>query len=103
MSMMMEDYLSDLGCVVVGPAGRIDHALCLANDARLDAALLDVRITGGNSYPVAQALSLRGIPFGFITGYGVGYGMREFENRPVLCKPVDRCDQVETLLGQLLT
>jgi hypothetical protein len=39
-------------------------------DARVfDAAMLDVNLNGNKSYPVADALAARGVPFVFSTGY----------------------------------
>jgi hypothetical protein len=46
-------------------------------DARVfDAAMLDVNLNGNKSYPVADALAARGVPFVFSTGYS-DHGMRE--------------------------
>lgn len=48
-SMLIEDMLTDLGCVVVGPASRLDEAIELANCSQLDCAVLDVNLGGGRS------------------------------------------------------
>ena len=49
---------------------RLDAALRLAHEEPLDAAILDVRIRGGQVYPVAEELLARNIPFVLASGYG---------------------------------
>jgi CheY-like chemotaxis protein len=68
--MLLEDMLLDLGVEVVGPAATLAEALALAEREDLAAALLDVNLGGERSYPVADALARRGVPFLFLTGYG---------------------------------
>jgi hypothetical protein len=49
--------------------------------------MLDVNLNGTKSYPVADALAARGVPFLFSTGYS-DHAMKEpYRNRPVLKKP----------------
>ncbi len=51
------------------------------------------------SYPVADALAARGIPFAFLTGYG---SLRKgYEGRPVLSKPIEN-RSLEAMLRRLL-
>lgn len=61
-SMLLEDMLADLGCVVVGPAGNIAQAEMLAINEDIDAAILDVHIGGRTSHSVAERLHQRSIP-----------------------------------------
>lgn len=68
--MLLEDMLLDLGVAVIGPAATLAEALALTGEGGLDAALLDVNLGGERSYPVAEALAARGVPFLFLTGYG---------------------------------
>lgn len=86
-AMVIEETLQDLGCVVVGPVGRLDAALRLARDEALDAAVLDVTIRGGLVYPVAELLLARGIPFALASGYGDWALPEAFRNLPRLTKP----------------
>ena len=67
-SMLVEDWLTELGCEVVGPARSVEEGLDIAGSAELDAAILDVNLGGKNSFLVADALKQRGIPFAFATG-----------------------------------
>lgn len=68
-SMLAEDVLLDAGCKVL-LAMRLQEALELALCAEVDLAVLDVNLGGGDtSYPVADLLAKRQIPFMFATGY----------------------------------
>jgi len=69
-ALLVEDMLSDMGCIVVGPFARMRDALNAANTQTFDLALLDVNIAGEMVFPVAYALEARGVPFLFVTGYG---------------------------------
>ena len=69
-SLLLEDMIEDLGCKVVGAFCRLDHALeAVANGAELDVAVLDVNVAGQHSFPLAETLALRGVPYVFATGY----------------------------------
>lgn len=68
-SMLAEDVLESAGCAVV-LAMRQAEALELAGEGAFDLAILDVNLGGGEtSYPVADLLAARSIPFLFATGY----------------------------------
>ena len=96
-AMMLEDMLDDLGCQVVGPAASLAAGLELARSAPLDAAVLDVNLAGEKVFPIADALSERGVPFVFATGYGRA-GLREKDTaRPVVQKPYSTQDLTRTL------
>lgn len=69
-AVMVEDMLTDMGSIVVGPAGTIEAALQLALRETLDAAVLDVNVRGERIDPLAEALLARGVPVLFATGYG---------------------------------
>lgn len=100
-SMLLEDMLMDFGCEVVGPAARLAAALDLAKGASFDLAILDVNLAGEPIYPVAEALTERGLPFLFSTGYG-GAGIKEpFRNRPVVQKPFGQAD-LQRMMAQAL-
>jgi CheY-like chemotaxis protein len=90
--------LTDLGAVVVGPAHSVANALELLNEGKIDCAVLDVNLDGEPVYPVARALETRGIPFVFVTAY---YGEKvdsQFQDCPVLQKPVDFQELVHAIL-----
>lgn len=87
-AMLIETILEDLGCTPVGPAASVDEGLAFANgDATIDAALLDVNVSGQQVFPVAEALEARGVPFIFSTGYGEAGLPDGWRGRPTLQKP----------------
>ena len=98
-AMLLEDMLSDLGCVVVGVAGSVTEAVTHAKGAALDVAILDVNLGTQSSAPVAEALSARSVPFVFATGYGESGVPEAFRGRPALQKPYGMQD-VARLLAQ---
>lgn len=85
-AMMLEDILEDAGCNVI-VAGHLDQALILAQERDLDAAILDENLHGTRSYPVADALIARAIPFIFATGYGETNSRELYPGRSVIAKP----------------
>jgi CheY-like chemotaxis protein len=101
-SMLVEDMLSDLGCVVVGPAAELDEALRLAGSADIDAALLDVNLGGRPIFPVADALRERGVPFAFASGYGEAGLSEGHRGALVLQKPFREAD-LRRVLEELAT
>lgn len=96
-SMLVEAYLDELGCEVVGVAPRLEDALEKARTLALDAAVLDVNLAGRLSYPVAELLRSRGVPFVFATGYGMAGLPEALRGMPVLAKPF-RQDQLAAAL-----
>ncbi len=88
-AMLLEDMLSDLGCVVVATAGRVDQALEMLGDpaTAFDLAVLDVNVAGESILPVAAAVEARGASMVFATGYGQSGVPAPFRDRPTLQKP----------------
>lgn len=96
----LEDMVSELGYAVVGPAFRLSEALQLATEVEFDAAVLDVNLNDQPSFPVADLLSDRGIPFLFATGYAEG-GVGWNGEAAVIAKPYGR-EQLRRALAALL-
>ncbi|EKV28126.1 Phytochrome, two-component sensor histidine kinase [Caenispirillum salinarum AK4] len=65
----MAEALVSVGCSVAGPASTLDRALRAAEAEDLDAAVLDINLSGDLVWPAARLLRDRGIPFVFATGY----------------------------------
>lgn len=99
--MNIEMALEDLGCTAISVAATISEALALLDARGFDAAMLDVNLQGERSYPVAEALARRDIPFAFSTGYGDHGDRADFADRPVLRKPYLRRELV-AVLGALV-
>ncbi|KQP00996.1 response regulator [Methylobacterium sp. Leaf93] len=100
-AMLAEDMLLDLGCEVV-VAMRLDQALRRLQVGDFDAAVLDVNLGETRSYPVADQLFERCIPFLFATGYGSAGLEPAYQAVPVMQKPYQK-DQLEAQLRHLLT
>jgi CheY-like chemotaxis protein len=101
-SMLIEDFLEELGCEVVGVASRLEDAMEDARTLELDAAVLDVNLAGRLSYPVAQVLRARGVPVVFATGYGTEGLPVELQQAEVLSKPF-RQEQLAEALSHMQT
>jgi CheY-like chemotaxis protein len=86
-AMLVEDFLNELGCSVVGPAATVAAALPLAASAEISGALLDLSLNGDPVYPVADSLAARGVPFIFTTGYSSEDVIRRHAGVPTLAKP----------------
>jgi DNA-binding response OmpR family regulator len=86
-AILLEESLLALGCIVVGPVGKLEVAKRLATDESLDAAVLDVTIRGGEVFPVAEILAGRGIPFVLASGYSDWVLPAAMQGKPRLTKP----------------
>lgn len=86
-AMGLEAVLADAGYQVVGPVGWLSQALQTAERETLDAALLDVNLSGERVFPLADALMDRGVPFIFLTGYGTDGLPDRYRRCPTLTKP----------------
>jgi CheY-like chemotaxis protein len=96
----LNDLLLELGCETIGPAASARDALAFAAGNELDGALLDVNLSRGEtSFPVADALAGRDVPFVFITGYDLDSSFpAEFTDIPRISKPLDPGGLVRTML-----
>ncbi len=82
--------LRDLGLGVVGTAATVAEALALIEKEhkRVDAALIDVNLSGDPVFPVADALIGRRTGFVFLTGYDSGSLTARYSRVTALRKPV---------------
>lgn len=100
-SMILEDFIDEAGHAVAGTAATLEAALAMVADGRdIHCALLDVNLRGQQSYPVADALDARGIPYAFTSGYGADGIDARFKDRMVLPKPIDM-SQLTAFLAKL--
>ena len=88
-AIMMLDMLGELGFSVVGPMSNTSTALTAAKQGDFDCAILDLNLGGEISYPVADELAARGLPFIFVTGYDRDGVETRYSSVPLLQKPVD--------------
>lgn len=85
--LMIEDMLTDLGCDSVISAATVDKAVALIEAQGFDVAMLDMNLNGNKTYSVADALTTRGVPFVFSTGYSGLHLRDDYRDQPVLKKP----------------
>ena len=100
-AIVIEREVERMGARVVGPAGDLRTALALASEAHFQAALLDVNLRGAMSYPVAEVLSARHIPFAILTGYDRTMLPAAFQTCLLVTKPVFPA-HVQRLCARLL-
>jgi CheY-like chemotaxis protein len=86
-ALLIEDMLVDLGFEVAAVTGRLDDAMQLIDEEKLDVVILDVNLEGERSFPLAKRLQSDRVPFVFSTGYGSAGIDEEWNNVPVLRKP----------------
>ena len=92
-AMMLEDFLDVLGKQMAGQADTVADAIALIeqggiDQSGVDAAILDVNLRGGEkSWPIADALAAKGVPFVFATGGSHDGVIEEHRGRPTLAKP----------------
>jgi CheY-like chemotaxis protein len=86
-AMLLEDLLGDFGCEIAGYASRLRDAVEKAKTLSFDIAVLDVNLAGEHTFPVADILLRRGVPFVFVTGYGTMSLPESFQRAPLLQKP----------------
>lgn len=87
LAMDIESAIREEGGEIVGPIVNLNEAVATAAQEELGAAVLDLNLRGEMSYPVAEVLDRRRIPFLFATGYSQNRLPREFQSRPCLRKP----------------
>ena len=85
---MLEDWLSEMGHNVVGPAHNLARALELAK-SEMDAAIVDVSLGRDDAYPLVDALIARGLPLALATGHGQDGIDPRYRTQPALRKPFD--------------
>ena len=101
LSLLLEDMLTELGCEVMGAASSVAEAIEAVGKVSVDVAILDIKLGGEKSFPVAEALAARGIPFVFATGYGDGQVDDRWADRHVLQKPFGQEQLAEALTSAL--
>lgn len=82
--------LQDEGAVVLGPVGSVQDAYrCMRDAPRIDAAVLDVRLSGDELvFPIADALRELAVPFVFATGCERDAFPERYRETPAFEKPV---------------
>ena len=87
MALDLSQMVEELGGAVVGPAGRLDEGMALAQSNELDGAILDVNLDGANTFFLADGLLAGDVPVIFATGYDMKTLPDRFADAPKLSKP----------------
>lgn len=100
-AMLLEELLLELGCHAVDIAARVETALTFIEAKIFDVIILDVNLEGETSYPVAEELERRKIPFLFATGYGAQAMPEKYRRHTILQKPFRKQEFEAALLETL--
>lgn len=87
-ALQAEDMLRRMGFSYVDVASRWQDAATLLDRDAFDVVALDVDLGGETSFPLADRLSDKGVPFFFATGYGERNVIPDrFAHVPIVAKP----------------
>ena len=101
-TLLLQDMLLDLECEVADAPATLDDALSAARNGAFDLALIDLNLHGKLTYPVADILKARQIPFIFVTGYGSAALEPAYADALVLEKPFHRKD-LEAIIARVFS
>ena len=86
LAMELAWLVQEAGYAVLGPERSVAEARKALGRAKVDLALLDVRLGGETVFPLSEMLEAMGIPFIFITANADTLPV-EYSGRPLLAKP----------------
>ena len=96
----IRQQLESLGARVLGPVPRVTAALRLIDSGQaVDGATLDVTLGSERSFPIADALRARGVPFVFVTGCDEWTLPDVYRDVPRYRKPADLSGIAEALFA----
>lgn len=87
--MALEAMVREAGCEQLAFAARVEEALATVANWDPDVAILDLNLHGRKSFPVADALDDRGIPFVIVSGHSQDIVPDRHKQRPFVGKPFD--------------
>lgn len=100
---LIRTLLQKAGYRVSGPLSNSRDALAFLAKNESDAALLDINLgRADTSFPVADYLLQRGVPFAFVTAYNRSDLPEHLADRPILRKPFST-QALEAQVRSLLT
>jgi DNA-binding response OmpR family regulator len=94
-ALMTESTLRQMGYGAIHLAQTFEEGLRLAETVEFAFAILDVNLEGQTSFPIADVLRDRGVPFGFQTAYGPEGIEPAFKHCPVITKPFSESELTE--------
>lgn len=93
--------LEEQGAHVLGPVPTSRDALDMLRKNRPDAALLDVQLLDGTSFPVARELADQAVPYVFVSSIDSRDVPRDLAAAPFLSKPASIRHVVDALVGMV--
>jgi two-component sensor histidine kinase len=97
-AMDLEAIVEDLGYDIFGTSSSVPDGLLALERDTPHLAIVDMNLAGLSSRPIADALSARGVPIIFATGYAeVGDLPAELAKAPRLLKPISKAELVHTI------
>ena len=87
----------EAGGAAIGPAATVAVSFALMADHKLDGALLDIRLRSETSFPIADVLTVLGIPFVFVSGMSSALMPYTHRDRPLFDKPYEMHEVIATL------
>jgi two-component SAPR family response regulator len=93
----LEAMIRDLGGTVAGPVAHLDSARTLVRQEKINCAILDVKLDGNTSLPLADELIANGVPVILVSGYDSNQLPNRFADTPKLRKPVSVAELTRVL------
>ncbi|MGE3474997.1 MAG: response regulator [Rhodospirillaceae bacterium] len=85
----LQEFVESLGCMVIGPLGRLAEALDVLDRVPIDGAMLDINLHGEMVYPLAEQLAERRTPMLFCSGHAFTQAVpKRFQDYPQVAKPM---------------
>lgn len=98
----LSQILEDDGIDVAGPAPDLSTAFSVVDAGHACAAILDINLGPSTVWPLADALTAKGVPIAFISADHDHAELRErFRDTPRLAKPVRASDVLLTVRSLL--
>ena len=95
----LEREFQRAGINIIGPVPSLSQATALIKKQAIDLAVLDIALSDSKVYAVADALSGRGVPVLFVTGYDRSDIPSRYSNVPRCQKPVGVGEVIAALEG----
>ncbi|MEL6183027.1 MAG: HWE histidine kinase domain-containing protein [Myxococcota bacterium] len=101
-AMELEEVFYDLGFDQVDLAATLMQGLARARAVDYAFAVLDINLRGELSFPIADLLVERNVPFIFASGYGDTSSLVDrFRHHPIMTKPIGRDDLARRVQAEL--
>ena len=101
----LSETVQDLGYALEGPFAATENALEAIDDHMPDVAILDVYCADGDVYPVADALTAKGVPIIFHSGHVPPQEVRERYPQALACSkpcpPSKMIDMVQEAVARM--